>query len=167
MTEFNNYLILLFLFYSCSTVNRTNVKVEYILEGHSKNIINDTLITPDGYQLGELHLKLILYDYIAVDDSIHLFFQSLFASKCTDFFQLYTFENLKNNKAKDRFFSLRESDWEKIQKADAELDIRRIKSLMKKTEIETEKLFLLLILCVLLRRDFVQKVCLFCAYKVV
>lgn len=93
-------IIAIFLFYSCSTTNWTRVKVDYILEGHSENISNDTLFYLGYFNLGELHFEINLYDYIAVEDSIHLFFESLFASKCTNFIQLYTFENLDNNKLK-------------------------------------------------------------------
>ncbi|MGB1040525.1 MAG: hypothetical protein ACPGVD_06615, partial [Flavobacteriales bacterium] len=52
--------------------------------------------------------------------------------------ELY-FGNLKNEKAKNKFFKLRKSDWEKIQEFDSKLDIKRVKVLMKKTEEETNK----------------------------
>ncbi len=49
----------------------------------------------------------------------------------------YQYDQIKDKKALDDYFELRESDWEKIEELDCKLNIKRYKNLMDNTEIET------------------------------
>lgn len=49
----------------------------------------------------------------------------------------YQFNQTKEKKALNKYFELRQSDWEKIEELDCKLNIKRYKSLMNHTEIET------------------------------
>lgn len=49
----------------------------------------------------------------------------------------YQYNQIKDKKAIDDYFVLRQSDWENIEELDCKLNIKRYKKLMNKTEIET------------------------------
>ncbi len=48
----------------------------------------------------------------------------------------YYYNRIKKNKALDKYFELRESDWEKIEELDCKLNIKQYKRLIKKSEEE-------------------------------
>lgn len=49
----------------------------------------------------------------------------------------YQYDQINDNKALDKYFKLRQSDWENIEELDCKLNIKRYKKLMEHTEIET------------------------------
>lgn len=49
----------------------------------------------------------------------------------------YQYNQTKEKKALNKYFELRQSDWEKIEELDCKLNIKRYKRLMNHTEIET------------------------------
>ena len=49
----------------------------------------------------------------------------------------YQYNQIKDKKATNKYFELRQSDWENIEELDCKLNIKRYKRLMKNTEIET------------------------------
>ncbi|MBK6265248.1 hypothetical protein JKA74_09370 [Marivirga sp. S37H4] len=49
----------------------------------------------------------------------------------------YHYDQIKDNKAMDKYFELRQSDWENIEELDCKLSIKRYKKLIEHTEIET------------------------------
>lgn len=49
----------------------------------------------------------------------------------------YHYDQIKDKKALDDYFELRQSDWEKIEELDCKLNIKRFKKLMNNTEFET------------------------------
>lgn len=49
----------------------------------------------------------------------------------------YQYDQTKEKKALNKYFELRQSDWEKIEELDCKLNIKRYKRLMNHTEIET------------------------------
>ena len=85
---------------ACVITSRKKVIISDAFSGYSDQIRNDTLIYPEMYKLDELHLYIHMYDYIAVEDSIHLFFQSLFSQNCANFVSFYTFNKIDDDKLK-------------------------------------------------------------------
>jgi len=102
----NRYILLILMLSSCSSISTENIKIEKIFSGYSKDITNDTLMYSTSHELGKLHLKINLYDYLVVNDSVHLFFESLFSLKCTDVAFKYSFIDIGSNmlKLKKDFF---------------------------------------------------------------
>lgn len=49
----------------------------------------------------------------------------------------YQYDQTKEKKALNKYFELRQSDWEKIEELDCKLNIKPYKRLMNQTEIET------------------------------
>jgi hypothetical protein len=49
----------------------------------------------------------------------------------------YQYGQIKEKKALDEYFELRQSDWEKIEELDCKLNIKRYRKLMNNTETET------------------------------
>lgn len=51
----------------------------------------------------------------------------------------YQYGQIKEKKALDEYFELRQSDWEKIEELDCKLNIKRYRKLMNNTETETNQ----------------------------
>jgi|GEM_PF-1863282 len=98
LLKISSILFLSLALFSCANKTNYSISIERDMIGITEISFGDTILTNEYYDPSELYLRIIEYDYLVVEDSVHIYFQTLDRLDCSKARYNYNFIKLSEDK---------------------------------------------------------------------